>query len=137
MNRHPAHAFILMVIALLLGGCETAEKNWQATVLQDNLFKYEKAIRWGAFQQAHYFRGDIPPDEKEPDWLKLRDIKITGYTQMSADFSEDYHSYEQLIEIKYYNQHEMKVRSLMDKQKWELDETDKTWHIMTPLPEFE
>ncbi len=132
MNRIIA----LLLIAILLQACAAVDDSKKSIGLDKTLYYYESAMRWADFPAANSLRryeGD-PAPVTNPE--KLGRIKITGYDIVSTNPSEDESAVYITVKISYYDEDNLKLRSLVDNQVWQFDENQKTWYISTPLPVF-
>jgi len=121
----------LIIIALFLSGCASADKSKRGITLDKATRIYDNAIRWGDYDVANALR-------KQPaaGSALLGKIKVTSLEPVSVSVSEDQSRVQRVVEIHYYNENSMKIVTLMDHQTWEYDAAGKTWFLITPLPAF-
>ena len=55
---------------------------------------------------------------------------------MNKNISEDRAEIKLTVQIVYYNDANMKLSTIIDKQVWRYDPEIKDWYISTPLPPF-
>ena len=132
MNRF----IVLLLTAILLQACAAIDDSKKTISLDQSLYFYESAMRWADFKSANSMRrytGD-PASATDPD--KLKRIKVTGYDVLNTAPSKDEAEVYITVKISYYDQDDLKVRSLTDNQVWQYDKLNNVWYISTPLPVF-
>ena len=133
MNR----IIVFLLTAILLQACAAVDDSKKSINLDQTLYYYESAMRWADFSAANSmrrFEGDTVPANK-PE--KLKHIKVTGYDVLSTNPSDDETKVFITVKISYYDEDNLKLRTLVDNQVWQFDEEQKDWYISTPLPVFE
>jgi hypothetical protein len=133
MNR----IIVFLLTAILLQACAAVDDSKKSINLDQTLYYYESAMRWADFSAANSMRrseGDTVP-ANNPE--KLKHIKVTGYDVLSTKPSDDETKVFITVKISYYDEDNLKLRTLVDNQVWQFDEEQKVWYISTPLPVFE
>lgn len=132
MNRIIA----LLLTAILLQACAAIDDSKKTISLDQSLYFYESAMRWGDFTSANSLRryeGDPAP---ATDPAKLKRIKITGYDVLNTVPSDDESSVYITVKISYYDKDNLKLTSVTDNQVWQYDAEQNVWYISTPIPVF-
>jgi len=122
----------LLFALLLLGGCATTSMDLNHK-FDDASFRYERALRWGNLQQATQFQKQ-PQRFTDRELQRLGNIRITAYDLVDSTRSGN--QIRQTVEIQYYTDDDVVVRTLLDHQRWEYDEDAGQWYLMTPVPAF-
>ena len=133
MNR----TITLLLSVILLQACAAVDNSKKSITLDQALYYYESAMRWADFSAANNLRRYSGEPAPVTDPAKLKRIKVTGYDVVSTNPSEDESSVYITVKISYYDEDNLKVRSLTDNQVWQFDAVQKAWYISTPLPVFE
>ena len=128
MRNHPVY---LLSMLLLLAGCTTTMDVNQR--FDDATFRYERALRWGNTQQAIQFQ-KTPQQLTDRQRQQFKNVKITAYNVV--DVTRSGNRIRQAVEIQYYTDDDVVVRTIMDQQLWEYDEKAGQWYLLTPLPAF-
>ena len=132
MNR----IILLLLTAILLQACAAIDDSKKSISLDQSLYFYESAMRWADFESANSLRryaGDPAPATNP---AKLKRIKVTGYEVLNTVPSDDDTKVFITVKISYYDQDNLKVRSLTDNQVWQYDKQQNAWYVSTPLPVF-
>ena len=127
--------FFLIIVAIILAGCATTEKDKRMEILSKTTDNYRNAIRWGLYETANNLR-EAGSNKDRSDLERLKKIKVTAYKSVHQDVSEDGNEAKDVIEIKYYNIDYMVEKTIIDKQLWKYNSDKKTWHLQGGLPEF-
>lgn len=127
---------ILLLSAALLHACAAVDDSRKSISLDKALYFYESAMRWGDFSAANSLRRHEGEPAPATDPAKLKRIKVTGYDVVSTNTSDDETAVYITVKISYYDEDDLKLRSLTDNQVWQFDENRKSWYISTPLPLF-
>lgn len=123
----------LILMAVFLVGCATTTERMDD--LDNTLRAYKKSIRWADFAAAYSFRkwqeGDVqaPPES-------LKDVRVTRYEVGNSQLSKDKLSYSQVVKISYYRMDSAREREIIDRQRWEYDETSARWMLVSEIPAF-
>ena len=139
-NRYTKHSkkivigFTISLLVITLGACATTYDKMDR--LNSTLRAYEKALRWAKFDMAYSFHKWY---ENEPPSLPkhLKDIRLTSYSASNQSFNEDNMTAKQTVSIRYYNQNNLRERSLENKQRWKYFSDKKRWYLMSKPPIFE
>ncbi len=124
---------LLTILALLaLSACTSGTIS--NAKKEDRLSAYGAAIRWGPFEKAQEFQD--PAHRKRLDEAWLKDIHVTSYNPLHRKEAEGSSILEQMVEIRYMNEHEGVERSFVDRQTWRYFEPEDNWWLETDLPGF-
>ena len=72
-----------------------------------------------------------------PDPASLRKFRVTSYTVVNSLMSDDGLTLTQFVDMRYYNEENLRERQLTDKQTWVYDEENEIWYLDGPLPAFQ
>lgn len=123
--------FSWLLLALFLVGCATSSDRQFS--LNQTLLGYEKAYRWGEFGSLLSFRKNS--DEKDMDIIRrYDDLRISGYQAKRSLPSDDNRQLLVDVEISYFQTNDNRIKTVLDKQRWEYDDDAKRWYIISPLP---
>lgn len=123
-------------LLMLLAACATGGPDRR--LLEDTLYDYSSAIRWGEIDAA---LGHV-----DPEWLaehpldgvarrRFEQSQVTGYYVRKR--SEDAEGQLQLlVELRLVNRHTQTERVVMDRQRWRWDAEDKRWWLVSGLPDL-
>ncbi len=129
----PAKTLWLLLPALLLGACATTSGRMDD--LDRTLKNYDRAIRWGQFDAVYAFR-QWKDEERPTAPQSLKNLRVTQYKVLSTDLSIDKQRYTQVVKIHYYLLDSPREREVTDRQKWEYDEEQKRWWLVSEIPAF-
>jgi hypothetical protein len=139
-NHDPKHSqkllagIMICLLFITLGACATTYDKMDK--LNMTLRSYEKALRWAKFDMAYsYHKWETDEQPSIPEHLK--NIRITNYSTSNQSFDEKTMTAKQKVTIRYYNQNNLRERSLEDKQSWEYFPEKKRWYLMSKPPTFQ
>lgn len=125
----------LIFVTLLLAGCGTIDKQKKAKSLHNATRYYEHSLRWGDYEEADAMRK--PGNTAiSPDPMSLGRYKVTSYKLMDSFMSQDGTVVNHVVEIRYYNEDNMREKKLTNRQKWVYEEDIEAWYLDGPLPAF-
>ena len=126
--------FITLFLLMTLGACATTYDKMDK--LNMTLRNYEKALRWAKFDVAYsYHQWD---ENEQPGIPKhLKDIKVTSYKASNNRFDEKNMTAKQMVTIRYYNQNNLRERTLETNQSWKYFPDKKRWYLTSKPPTFE
>ena len=128
----------LIALTALLAACATSQMRSRQTILDETLRAYASTLRWGDIEQALTFiqpkvRLEHPPTALEIS--RLKQVKITGYNeQLPTPAGEN--EVHQVVQIDIVNLNTQSARSIVDRQVWKYDDTDKHWWLTSGLPDI-
>lgn len=131
----PSHAlFTLGLLLLLLSGCAGMQQREFQDRFEARLRVFENAVRWGEFQLADALRRPGGTDAPEPDYDRLREIRVTAVDLLGVQFSPAGDRAHVQTRIEYTHEYTQRVRSIVYEHDWELDVDAKEWYLLSPLP---
>ncbi len=133
-SRWICSGLVLMILALMLTGCQSLSERKQSTRLQDVLRNYEGVIRWGTVEQASRF---FRPDEGEGMVRKpMEDMRVTHYEVVQGPTLVEDNRAIQIALIQYVFIDSQVVKEIVDQQTWEYVPEEERWYLITPTPDF-
>lgn len=126
----------ILMIALLLSACSTIEKEEKRMSMNNTTRFYEYALRWSDYDAANAMRNPestIP----SPDPATLKKFRVTSYTVVNSLISEDGLILTQIVDMRYYNEDNLRERQLTEQQEWVYDAENEIWYLDGPLPAFQ
>jgi len=124
----------ICLLLIILSACASTYDKMDK--LNATLRGYEKALRWAKYEMAYSFhKWDTEEQPSIPEHLK--NIRLTSYGANNQSFDEDNMTATQSVTIRYYNQNNLRERSLEDKQRWKYFPDKKRWYLMSKPPTFE
>jgi hypothetical protein len=130
-------ATIPVLLILLLAGCAGvgSEKNR----LEETLYHYAGAVRWGDVEQIVAFHDPqrLVEHPIEPMLLeRWRQLRVTGYRSRGREPQPD-GTIVQFAEIEFINRHTQTTSSLLDRERWRYDDEAKRWWLISGLPDLD
>lgn len=125
----------LIIAAIILAGCATAEKDTRMDALNNTTDNYRNAIRWGLYDIADNLT-EADGNKDNSNLERLKKIKVTDYKTVRQDVSEDGKEAKHIVEIKYYHIDYMIEKTIIDRQVWKYNTEKKTWHLQGGLPDL-
>ncbi len=127
---------LVALLAAALVGCNPVKEDKMSDTLQDALNGYQKALRWGYFDNAFAYLDPKQRNDK-PMPAVLEGLRLTGYDVIQpAVVKEEKMTAMQLVEIEYVYEDQQVVKKLKDRQIWHYDEKKKSWWLESGLPNF-
>ena len=121
--------FVIMVVSL--AACAGPSKKDRS--LQETLRAYEHSIRWTRMENINNYLKE-PLEFSAETHEKLKHIQVTSYRVLSRTLRKE--ELNQLVEIQYYHDESATVRTFTDAQKWEYDEEEEIWYLVSKPPKF-
>jgi hypothetical protein len=103
---------------------------------EDISYAYGQAIRWGDYEMANGFIKKQETDQEVLNDDKFDKIRVTSYELLNSNPSEDKLRVHQDVKITYFKVNQMIEKTLIDRQLWEYDETEKAWYLQSGTPDF-
>jgi len=127
---------IICLSVLLLVGCTqindfTKLDNFNATSLA-----YSHAIRWSEFDEAEIYIKPSKDKSNSPSPEVMKLIRVTDYVIRKTAIAEDQTQVVQIVEVTYYRNDRMVVKSIREKELWEWDAEAQKWELTSGLPDF-
>jgi uncharacterized protein YceK len=134
----PRIILLLLVIALM-GGCETIRNKSITWELEECSKSYNKMIRWHEMDKAEAV---FPPEELQEEFTRkvraARNVTVTDFRVKKMECSPEKGEATVVVDIDYYREPSVTVKTLEDKQEWKYVEENgnKRWRLMTLPPDF-
>jgi hypothetical protein len=129
----PTQIVVCLLLGLLSTACSTESRMIK---LQGILSDYQRSIRWSDFQAASGFLDTPTARLSWQQAASYENIKVTQYLIKTREPNEDGTDYHQSVEIRYYEEPSVTVKTLVDHQHWQFDEQRQTWRLVGSLPPF-
>lgn len=130
--------FIIGFCALLLVGCAQIQNFTKLDHFETTSRAYSHAIRWSEFEDAAIFlkssEGDSDSESPDPEFMKM--IRVTDYIIRKTAVSEDQTRVVQIVDVTYYRNDSMIVKTIREKELWEWDAETQKWELTSGLPKF-
>jgi len=126
----------LLLVTLLLAGCQALEVRERQTSLDKALRAYETAIRWSYIHQAYSLMRPEQIEEVEiPSGLE--NIKVTRYEVLDPAVNDiKTNTARQVAFISYVEKDRQQEKTLTDHQLWEYDDSVGRWYLISGVPAF-
>lgn len=132
--RRLPRLFALTLLTTLLVACGGPDSH----KLQQSLYHYAGAIRWGEIDTALTF--------VDPQWLeehpftalerqRFAQVQVSGY-HVKSRVEPVENEVHQVVEIRMVNRHTLEERAVIDRQIWRWDDEEKRWWLTTGLPDI-
>ena len=125
---------VWFLAALMLVACASGNAGRELTQTLD---AYAKYIRWNEMDQALGFLDPETRAQNRDEAFELQrfeQIRITGYDVKARDLSPDEVSLTQVVELRLYNRHTLRERTVIDRQRWRYDDASERWLLVSGLP---
>ena len=130
--------YTLCLVVLLIFGCAKYQTGQQMNLYDETSRAYDRAIRWGEFEEAYTYKKLFDQDTKMPDFSDYSQIRVTAYKVKKTIVDEkSFTRVLRIVDIQYYRMSNVTVKTFVDRQKWEYDEEQKRWYLVSELPDFE
>jgi hypothetical protein len=128
--------YVLSLCVLLIVGCTSLQGKSRLAQFEDISSVYGHSIRWGDYDVAKSFRKKQETDYEAWNIDKLNKIRVTSYELLNRNSSEDRLRVHQAVKIRYFSADQMIEKTLIDRQLWEYDDTERSWYLQSGLPDF-
>ncbi len=128
--------YFLSIVIIAFFGCATAAHQQKLDLFEKISGDYGVAVRWGRFDLAETFRKNLAQREEPFDANRAKTVKVTSYEPLNRIMSENHLEAVQDVEIKYYFVDRLIERTILDRQVWKYDLSEKKWYLHSNLPEF-
>ena len=122
----------LVTVSATLSSCAVSPDPMQ--VLDSSIRSYERAIRWGGFQRAKSFHKHSPV-LSDIERRRMKFYRVTGYNVLQHNTPDKFNSHL-VVEIKYYKNDMLVIKSIVAKQHWKRDKEGKVWYLVSSFPKF-
>jgi hypothetical protein len=122
---------------MLLVGCAKINDFTKMDAFDATSRAYSHSIRWSEFDDAAIF---IKPSDDQslspaPEVLKM--IRVTDYVIRKTAVAEDQTRVFQVVDVTYYRNDRMVVKTISEKELWEWNAEAQKWELSSGLPDFE
>ncbi len=131
--------YVLSLCVLFIVGCTSVGTylgTYRLAQFEQISSAYEQAIQWSDYDVANGFRKNQETDHEAWNVDKLDKIRVTSYELLNSNPSEDKLRVHQAVKIRYFIADQMIEKTLIDRQLWEYDDTEKAWYLQSGLPDF-
>jgi hypothetical protein len=123
-------ALILAALVLTVG-CASTFSFRREEVYDETVRAYGRLISWSDFGSAAAFLAPDAAVKTVPPG-----VRVARYDFKQAIFTQDKTEAINLIEITYYRETELRVKTLMDRQLWQYNAERDTWLLKSGFPAF-
>lgn len=125
---------LLTGVVLFLAACSSMQHASMNKKLRLQLQSYDHAVRWGDLEEMYAF---VKPDG-EPLRIPegLENVRVTAYEPLTTVTEEQDRRVRRRVKIQYLHRDRQVVKTLIDEQLWEYDDTMEQWFRTNPPPEF-
>jgi len=125
-----------LLLTLILTGCNPIKQDRMTDTLQNATNGYQKALRWGYFENAYnYIHPDRRVEAISPE--ALEGLRLTGYDVIQPPtINTESGTATQLVAIDYLYEDRQVVKQIKDRQLWRYDAKEKSWWLESGLPAF-
>lgn len=135
MQRTLSASLSLLLICLLLAGCQSLSQRKQNQLLTQTLRSYSSTIRWGDLRKAYGFlMPELAAKTEIPTGLD--NIRVTGYEVINAPVTLSDGNVIQVVLIQYVQKDTQMEKAITDQQLWEYDEEKQRWFLISKIPAF-
>ena len=124
---------------LFLASCQSMHNNKVSEDFDKGTRNYIRMVRWNELDQAPLtFVDDTLRAEFEKRVKAAKDVKISDYREKYTECKPEKGEGELLVEWDYYIPPSIRLKTVVDSQKWRYveEEERKGWMLMTLFPEF-
>jgi len=125
----------LIVLAVLIAGCATTDRD---DARDETLRRFEAVVRWNQF--------DSIVDFMHPEWLeehpvaaidlnRLKQFRVSQYRLLQVLSHPDGEGLDRLVQLRLYNLHTARERSVEYMETWRWDEERERWMLHSGLPD--
>ena len=126
-------------LVLLILGCASLQTERDKMNLLDKTSRaYDRAIRWGEYEEAYAFKKPTGVDDELPDFEDYRQVRVTLLKVKSTVIDKESLSRaHRVVDIQYYRMTNITVKNLKNQQLWEYNEKENRWYLISAMPVFE
>ena len=126
----------ICVFVLSLVGCAKIQDFTKLDHFETTSRAYAHAIRWSEFEDAAIFLKPSEDDSNslDPEFMKM--IRVTDYVIRKTAVADDQTKVFQIVDVSYYRNDRMIVKTIREKELWEWDAETQKWELSSGLPKF-
>ena len=122
---------------VLLFGCAKINDFTKLDAFDTTSKAYSHAIRWSEFDDAALFIKPSDDTSLSPAPEVIKMVRVTDYVIKKTAISEDQTKVFQIVEVSYYRNDTMVVKTIREQELWEWDAEAQKWELSSGLPDFE
>ncbi len=128
-----------LFLVLLIFGCASLQTEKGKMALFDKTSRaYDRAIRWGQWEEAFALKKSSGPNNKLPDFEDYRQVRVSNYkVKKTIIDQESFSKVMRFVDIQYYRMSNVTVKNFTNRQQWEYSEEENRWYLISELPDFE
>jgi hypothetical protein len=123
----------LLMVGLLLAGCASSFDFRRQDTFEERVRQYGNLIRWSEFEAIEYF---LAPDPSGKRPKAPSGVHVTDYQVKLKVVADDARQAGQTVEITYFMSGNPRLKTVIDQQFWEFDETRNDWFLKSGFPAF-
>jgi hypothetical protein len=122
---------LILALAVLAVGCASTFDFRREEIFEDTVRAYGRLMTWSDFGAAAAYLTADAPVQTVPDG-----VKVASYEFKQAIFTQDKLEAVNLIQISYYRENELRLKTLMDRQLWQFNSEKQAWLLKSGFPPF-
>ncbi|MCU0564953.1 MAG: hypothetical protein MUE48_13710 [Desulfobacterales bacterium] len=122
---------LLLVAAALAVGCASTFDFRREEVFEDTVRAYGRLITWSDFGTASAY---LAPDAENKTVPK--GVRVASYDFKQLVYTHDKQAAVNIIEISYYRENDMRLKTIMDQQLWQFNAAKQAWQLKSGFPPF-
>ncbi|MCU0564477.1 MAG: hypothetical protein MUE48_11145 [Desulfobacterales bacterium] len=124
---------VLFVLAavVLVTGCASTFDFRREEVFEDTVRAYGRLITWSEFGSASAY---LAPDAENKTVPK--GVRVASYDFRQLVYTQDKQAAVNIIEISYYRENDMRLKTIMDQQLWQFNDAKQAWQLKSGFPPF-
>lgn len=136
MMKMNLQQFLICFLVPLLVGCANIQDLTKLDHFDTTSRAYSHHIRWSEFEDAAIFLKPSEDDSnaRDPELIKM--IRVTDYLIKTTAVSDDQTKVVQMVDISYYRNDSMILKTIREKELWEWDAEKQQWELSSGLPKF-
>ena len=137
MGKLKYSALFLVLLTFGCGGLQLQTERQKMALFDKTSKAYDLAIRWGQYEDAFAFKKSPGQDDVLPDFEDYRQVRVTALkVKQTIIDKESLAKVLRIVDIQYYRMSNVSVKNLQNQQKWEYNEDDNRWYLISELPDF-
>ena len=121
----------VLAVALLAAGCASTFDFRREEVFEDTVRAYGRLITWSDFGTAS---GYLAPDAENKTIPK--GVRVASYDFKQLIYAQDKLTAVNIIDISYYRESDMRLKTIMDQQLWQFNTAKQAWQLKSGFPPF-
>jgi len=138
MGKLKYSALFLVLLTFGCAGLQLQTERKKMALFDKTTKAYDLAIRWAQYEDAFAFKKSPGQDDVLPDFEDYRQVRVTALkVKQTIIDKESLAKVLRIVDIQYYRMSNVSVKNLQNQQKWEYNEDDNRWYLISELPDFE